>query len=270
MVRKEKEEDPMGYRYAVELYSVRGELEKDLMGTLERVRDMGYEAVEFFGEFRHPARVIKEALDKTGLICCGWHTPWTYVQDDRFDETVAYFKEIGNQNVIIPGLPRELTNSKEAWLKIAGEFNRLSEKLKRHGMRIGYHNHASEFAYMDGEQPFHILFSNTVPDVIVQVDNGHVLRGGGDVMAAITPYPGRAKSVHLKPYKLGCENLNDGYDTMIGEDDVPWTEFMTWCLKHGGTEWFIVEYESEKLYTPFEGIEKCLKVLKKMEAEGRF
>jgi sugar phosphate isomerase/epimerase len=260
----------MSYRYAVELYAVRGELEKDLVGTLAKLKDMGYEGVEFFGEFKYSAREIKEALEKTGLEICGWHTPWKYVQDDKFDETVAYFKEIGNQNVIIPGLPGELTVSKETWLGVAKEFNRLSEKLQKHGMRIGYHNHASELHDMDGEKPLHILFSHTDPSVIVQIDNGHVLCGGADLMDTITRYPGRAKTVHLKPYKKGSENPYDGYNTMIGEDDIPWAEFMTWCKEHGDTEWYIVEYESEGLYEPFAGTQKCFEILKAMEAEGQF
>ena len=32
-----------------ELYSVKNELEKDMPATLQRVKDMGYEAVEFLG-----------------------------------------------------------------------------------------------------------------------------------------------------------------------------------------------------------------------------
>jgi sugar phosphate isomerase/epimerase len=57
---------------------------------------------------------------------------------------------------------------------------------------------------------------------------------------------------------------------MIGEDDVPWHKFMTMCREIGGTEWYIVEYESIELYPEFEGVEKCLQALKKMEAEGKF
>ena len=258
----------MGYRYGVELYSVRDELAKDLLHTLKKVKEMGYEGVEFFGEFRYTAKEIKEALEETGLVCCGWHTPWNYVEDDRFDETVAYFKEIGNKYVVIPGLPAEMTNSKEAWLKTAAEFNRVAEKLKPHGMILGYHNHSSEFQSMDGELPFHILFSNTDPSVVVQMDNGNALSGGADIMDAISRYPGRARTVHLKPYKLGCEKPEDGFATMIGEDDVPWAEFMKWCSTQGATEWYIVEYESEAMYTQFEGIEKCLESLKEMESKG--
>ena len=260
----------MGYRYAVELYSVKDELEKDLMYTLTRVKNMGYEAVEFFGEFKHTAKEIKMSLEKSGLKCCGWHTPWSYVQDDKFYETVSYFKEIGNKYVIIPGLPKDLTKSKEAWLKIASEFNHLAKKLEEHGMMIGYHNHTSEFRDLEGEQPFYILFSNTDASVVVQVDNGHVLCGGGDVMEAISKYPNRAKTVHLKPYKLGHKEPKLGYMTMIGEDDVPWSEFMKWCADKGSTEWYIVEYESEELYAPFDGVERCIQELKKMESEGKF
>jgi sugar phosphate isomerase/epimerase len=68
----------------------------------------------------------------------------------------------------------------------------------------------------------------------------------------------------------GSENPHDGYLTMIGEDDVPWSQFMTMCRETGGTKWYIVEYESIELYPEFEGVEKCLQALKKMEAEGKF
>ena len=51
------------YRYGVELYSVKNELEKDMPATLQRVKDMGYEAVEFFGPFKHPAKEVKQDLE---------------------------------------------------------------------------------------------------------------------------------------------------------------------------------------------------------------
>ncbi|HHY82769.1 MAG TPA: sugar phosphate isomerase/epimerase [Clostridiales bacterium] len=260
----------MKYRYGLQLYSVRKDLEKDLQGTLSKVKEMGYEAVEFFGEFKYPAQEVKQVLDNIGLKICGWHTPWHYLQGDQLNETIAYFKDLGNKYVIIPGLPHNLTYSKEAWLSAAEEFNGLSEKLQKHGMKIGYHNHFAELYDMDGEKPFHMFFSNTDSSVIMQVDIGHVLCGGADLMDTIADYAGRAVSVHLKPYKKGCENPHEGYDTMIGDDDIPWAEFMSWCKEHGNTEWYIVEYESEALYAPLEGVQKCLEALRKMENDSCF
>ena len=35
----------------LQLYSVRTDLEKDFYGTLKRVRDLGFDGVEFYGEY---------------------------------------------------------------------------------------------------------------------------------------------------------------------------------------------------------------------------
>jgi sugar phosphate isomerase/epimerase len=254
----------MKQRFGLELYSVRGDLERDFVGTLQAVKDMGYEAVEFFGAYARPAEEVAAALTKTGLVCCGWHTPFDHVQDDRLDAAIAYNKAIGNRNIVIPGLPRENTASPEAWRKTAEFFNGLSRELTLQGMTVGYHNHSSEFVKLDGQTPYDIFFDNTDRAVVMQLDNGNALSGGADVCAYVRKYPGRARTVHLKPY-----SLRDGFDTMIGRDDIPWTEFMGLCQSVGGTQWYIVEYESEKLYEPLEGVRLCLDALRQMQREGK-
>ena len=56
---------------------------------------------------------------------------------------------------------------------------------------------------------------------------------------------------------------------MIGEDDIDWTTFFKLCSTHQSIFWHIVEYEDEKNYTQFGGVEACLNSLKKMEREGK-
>jgi sugar phosphate isomerase/epimerase len=261
------------YRYGVELYSVKDELARDLPGTLKKVKAMGYGGVEFFGGFTHSAADVKKAMDEAGVVCCGWHTPWSYVQEDMIDATVEYFKAIGNKYVIIPGMPDELTATIEASIQTAGLYNKIAAKLASHSMRLGYHNHASELHFYPGttQCPFTAFFDHTDPSIIVQMDNGHVINGRGiGILSLLRRYPNRYTTVHLKPYSLekGAVEANDGYNSMIGQDDVPWMEFMSICRTTGGTEWFIVEYESAEMYPELEGVDICLKVLKDMEASG--
>lgn len=250
---------------ALELYSVRTELANDLLGTLKAVAEMGYEGVEFAGAPKHGAEELKAALDETGLTCCGWHTPITLVADDQLEKTIALNKALGNPNIIIPGLPPEFRDSKQAWRKTATFFDELADKLAAHDMRTGYHNHWIEFTEMDGELPWDILFSNTKQDVIMQLDTGNAYCGGGDCVAILQRYPGRAKTVHLKPYKGPPEGADpkDGMGTMIGEDDTPWERIFELCESQGGTEWYIVEYESD-MYPSLEAVDRCLKALKGM------
>jgi sugar phosphate isomerase/epimerase len=250
---------------ALELYSVRQELAADALGTLKAVAAMGYEGVEFAGPPQHEADELRKMLDETNLACCGWHTPFNLVQDEALDDTIAFNKTLDNPNVIVPGIPAELRKTRDDWLKLAERFNALAEKLAPHGMRTGYHNHNIEFAELDGEQPWDTFFGNTRAEVVMQLDMGNAASGGGDCAAILERYPGRAVTVHLKPYHAGkgAESPHAGFQPIIGEDTLPWEEIFRLCETTGGTQWYIVEYESDA-YPPLESVERCLKALKAM------
>ena len=247
----------------LELFSVRHELAADMPGTLKAVAAMGYEGVEFFGNFTFTADEIKAALEAAGLVVCGWHTPWDALSCENFDATVAYFKTIGNTRAIIPGLPGEMTDSIAAWLDTAAKFNAMAPKLAKEGIQLGYHNHASEFFLMDGQRPWDAFFGAVSTDIIMQLDNGNALSGGGDSIEILNMYPGRAKTVHLKPYSKEKE-----FATMIGQDDIDWQQFFALCQSTGNTEWYIVEYECEDLYTPMEGVKLCMEAICDMKGKG--
>jgi sugar phosphate isomerase/epimerase len=249
----------------LQLYSVRHDLDRDLRGTLQAVAEMGYNGVEFAGAPKQSAKELKALLDEFGLACCGWHTPFALVQEDRLEETIAYNKVLDNPNLIVPGIPAELRETREDWVKLAAFFDRLAGKLGLHGMSTGYHNHHVEFRPLDGERPWDTFFGNTGPGVIMQLDTGNAIYGGGDPVAILKQYPGRAGTVHLKPYSraLGEQDPQQGFRPVIGEDDTPWEAIFELCEATGGTQWYIVEYESDA-YPALKAVELCLKGLKAM------
>jgi sugar phosphate isomerase/epimerase len=253
----------------LQLFSVRHDLDRDLQGTLQAVADMGYEGVEFFGFPSHPAGELRDLLDECKLACCGWHTPFELVQDDKLEETIAFNRELGNKYIIVPGIPPELCRSRTDWLKLAEFFNGLSKKLSPYGMVTGYHNHHVEFAPLDGEQPWDTFFGNTEKQIVMQLDLGNAMLGGANVVSILEKYPGRATTIHLKPYSFeaGKNNPHVGFRPPIGEDDVPWPDVFRLC-KSGGTEWYIVEYESDA-FSPLQAVEKCLEGLKEVQASAR-
>jgi len=250
---------------ALELYSVRHNLQEDLPGTLKAVAEMGYEGVEFAGPPVYKANELKPILDDLGLVCCSWHTPIDFVRNDKLAATMEFNKAMGNRSIIIPGLPKEYTESKQAWQKAAAFLNELAEKLAAEGMFTGYHNHWIEWVPVEGEIPWDIIFSNTRPEVVMQLDTGNALRGGAEAVSVLERYPGRARSVHLKPYRRVAqgEDPNTGFRPLIGEDDIPWEQVFRLCETIGGTEWYIVEYESDA-YPPLEAVKRCLQALKAM------
>ena len=254
---------------ALQLYSVRHEFAADMPGTLAAVAQMDYSGVEFAGPPQHTAAALKAELAQLGLACAGWHVPLNLVQDDALDDTIAFHHALGNDKLIIPGIPEELRQSRDDWLKLAEFTNRLAARLAAEGMRTGYHNHFHEFAPLDGETPWDTFFGNTDPSVIMQFDTGNAIFGGADAVNVIRSYPGRAVTVHLKPF---TKRLHDGadhnyphaaFDPIIGEDDTDWPALFEACESVGGTEWYIVEYESDA-YPPLEAVERCLTALRTM------
>jgi len=241
----------------LQLYSVRIECEKDLPGTIAAVAKMGYEAVEFAGYYKYSARDLRKMLDDSGLKCCGTHIGLETLLGKALPATVEFNKTIGNEFLIVPGLPEERTASRQAWLETARIFNGVAEKLKPEGMRVGYHNHTMEFKQLDGELPWDTFFMHASKDVVMQVDIGNALEGGADPVPFIKKYPGRALTVHVKEYS------KTNPKAYIGEGDVKWREIFALLEKTGGTQWYIVEYEVQGM-PALDSVKHCLENLRKM------
>jgi sugar phosphate isomerase/epimerase len=242
---------------ALQLYSIRHDCEKDLPGTLKAVAKMGYDGVEFAGYYGYSAEDLRKMLDDLGLRVAGTHIRLDTLQGEILPETVAFNRTLGNRFLIVPGLPEERRNSRAAWQGTAEIFNDIAAKLVDEGMVTGYHNHAIEFQPLDGELPWDTFFGNTRDDVVMQVDIGNALHGGGDPIPYIARYPGRAITVHLKEYSA----TND--KALVGEGDVDWGQVFELCESVGGTEWYIVEQESYA-YPPLECVDRCLQNLREM------
>jgi sugar phosphate isomerase/epimerase len=138
---------------------------------------------------------------------------------------------------------------------MAGRFTELAERLERKGVQVGYHNHAHDFATLDGETPWYVFFDETSPSVLMQVDSGNAMSGGADPAAVLRRYPHRSPTVHLKDYAHGDTNL------LIGEGDLDWRAFLSACVDSGDCRWFIVEIENP-LMDKLEVARRCLENLK--------
>jgi sugar phosphate isomerase/epimerase len=242
---------------ALQLYSIRHDCQEDLAASLEAVAKMGYDGVEFAGYYGRSAPELRAMLDDLGLQVAGTHIGLDTLLGDRLAETVEFNRVLGNKFLIVPGLPESRRNSRQAWQETAKTFNEVAAKLAQEGMYTGYHNHHIEFAPMDGELPWDTFFSNTNQQVVMQIDLGNAMHGGGDPIPFISKYPGRALTVHLKEY------AKDNDKALVGEGDVPWDKVFQLCETIGNTEWYIVEQESYA-FPPLECVDRCLQALKAM------
>ena len=238
----------------VQLYSVREQAAKDLPAVLEAVGKMGYQGVEFAGYYgwEGKPKELRRLLDANGLKCCGTHTGIETVTGDALKATAELHHILGSTFLIVPSLRAE---GAQGWLDAAKQFNEIAAKAKALGMRVGYHAHAGDFRKLGDTTSWEIFFDNTAADVIMQLDTGNCLQGGGDPVAILKKYPKRSASVHVKEFG-GPEAA------VIGQGDVRWAEVFEICESTGSTEWYVVEHEVGS--DPMGSIRGCLQGLRTM------
>ena len=239
---------------SVQVYSVRDAASQDLAGTLEKIAKMGYDGVEFAGYYGKDAKDIRKMLDDNGLKCSGTHTGIGEMRGDRFDRTAEIHQILGTKNMIVPGGIDGDLHDVEKNKRIAEEFSKLAEKAKPLGLRVGYHAHGGDAKLIDGTPAWERFFDNTSSDVVMQMDIGNYMMGGGDPYKMIEKFKGRSKTVHLKEAGQG--------NPIIGSGDVDWKRVFELCESIGGTEWYVVEDEAGP--NAFERIEKCIIALREM------
>jgi len=246
----------------LQLYSVRrecgAEKGKGLIKVIEAVAKMGYEAVEFAGYYGWKPTDLRKLLDDNGLKCCGTHTGLDLLLGDNFEKTVALHKTIGAKFIIVPGLAGKYHKDGEAWASTAKLFNQIAAKLKPLGMQTGYHNHSHEFKKFDGKTGWDIFFGGTVKDVVMQLDTGNCMGGGGDPVAIMKRFPGRAVTMHMKEHGGDAK-------TVVGEGTVKWKELIRLARTVGGTKWFIIEHE-RRGQPPVEAVKRCIDNFRKILA----
>ena len=245
----------------LQLYSVRHACKKDLPSVVEAVAEMGYQGVEFAGYYDRTAADLRKLLDQNGLKCCGTHIRLDALTGDALKGTVEFNQTLGNRFLIVSWMPPSYSDSVQSIKDTAKVYNELAEKVKEPGMRVGYHAHGGDFKKVEGEHAWNIFFESTSPEVVMQLDIGNAIEGGGDPIAILKRFPGRSATIHLKEFGGPPE-------AVVGEGDVDWPLVFKICQTTGGTEWYIVEHE-RGAGDPLDNVKRCLQNVRKMLTKQR-
>jgi sugar phosphate isomerase/epimerase len=249
----------MAIPIALQLYSVRDDCARDFFGTIAQVAAMGYVGVEFAGYHGASAKELRKVLDDHGLKVAGTHSALQTLQDDKLEETIEFHKILGCTNLVVPWLPEDTRSTPEACKATAEKLNEVSEKLKPHGMKTGFHCHEGDMHPLaGGKSAWDLLAENTSSDFIMQYDTANGMSGGADPVQPILDWPGRGITTHLKEWS------GEHGAKVIGEGQIPWQRVFEACETVGGTQWYIVEHESYEGMTPLEAVAACLKNLRAM------
>lgn len=185
---------------AYQLYCVRNEMSRDVAATLKRVKELGFDGVEFAGFYDYSAQDMKILLKDIGLKPLSSHVPLQAIQADM-GKVIAYHKELGTPYIAVPYLSEESRPGMPGFARVLNLIFRFGQKCRDAGIQLLYHNHDFEFAKVSGLYGLDFIFQTIPEDLLkTEIDTCWVKYAGVDPITYLASYKGRAPVVHIKDY----------------------------------------------------------------------
>lgn len=272
------------FKVGVQLYSVRDDMAKDIHKTLKAVKDAGYDYVELAGYYDTDPKEFKKLLDEYGLKAISTHDSYERLLNDP-EGVLGELKEFGMEYFGIPGIwgiDRDRARGTEEYAKIIGDVKKTGELLEKEEIKLLYHNHSFEFKRIDGKFILEWLLDDVGEIVSPEIDVCWVHYAGYNPQEYIMNFKGRLPVLHMKDF--ACTKLPDGpvYTDEIADDekypDKEKVGFESRPVGYGiqdvakilkaaeeiGTEYIIVEEESNSDISSLEMIKKSRDYLKRL------
>jgi len=244
---------------ALQLYTIRDFTAADLEGTLRKVKEMGFNAVELAGMYGLTAPELKALLDEIGLAAFSAHVPYADFERDM-EGTIAAYKSLGCKFVAIPYLSKSNIPGPEGenWPHVREVMKKSAALCKEANMPLMYHNHAFEFEKLEnGKYILDEIFSD-VPGIAAELDSGWVTAAGECPVAYIKKYASRCPVVHLKD-TIKVENGFEDRPVGSGSQDM---EAIIKTAIECGVSGFVVELDKAVGVTSLEAAQASLEYLK--------
>ena len=213
-------------KLAIQLYTVRDLIHsgEDLLAILPKIKEMGFDGVEFAGFYGVDAKTLKAKLVEVGLVPVGCHNGMGDYQGEKLAETAAYVKELG---LLYAGTGGAAHGTVAECEEIADIFSKAEPVL---GIPTYYHNHTEEFTPLEnGRIAMDIIADGTN----LEIDTYWSFAAGVDNYKFITENKDKIILIHMK----------DGIDRhpkalIEGDCDL---DAVVRAVKDTGLEWVILE-----------------------------
>ena len=264
-------------KLALQLYSIREEMEKDFFGTLKKVKEMGYDGCEFAGLYGNDPEKINEECKKLDLIPISAHVAYQDIIPD-IEKAVDIYAKIGCKYMVIPYLPEDLRYGSQKYPQLINDMKEIGKACKEKGIMLLYHNHDFEFKKTEnGEYVLDELYKEISSELLAtEIDTCWVNVGGENPSAYVRKYTGRAPIVHLKDFDgdknehmyelIGIESEKKEVKSTFefrplgyGKQDI---QSIVDAAKDAGAMWVVAEMDSPSMgLTPMECMKKSIEYM---------
>lgn len=245
--------------YAVQLYTVRDAVEKDLPEAIKRLAQIGFTQVEPY-DFAARVEEYARAFADNGITAATGHAPLLLTEDK--DEVFAAARRLGIGTVIDPYVPAEHWQDAESIRNIAEQLNAAAKKGAEYGIRVGYHNHQWELeSIIEGRTALEYFADLLDPELVLEVDTYWVAVGGQDPVDILTKLGKRVIAIHIKD---GPVNMDTKAQLPAGQGKIPVAEVIA-AAKN--LEVGVVEFD-DYAGDVFDGVAQSLAFLNSLETAG--
>jgi sugar phosphate isomerase/epimerase len=188
-------------------------------GTLDYIKEMGIQNIEFSNLFGKTAAEMRALLDARGLVCTSYGVYYDALTN-KTEAVIRDAKTLGAEFVRVGMIPHKGEFTVQQADAAVKDFNRVGQQLKENGIEFSYHNHGYDFTPYENGTLYDYLIQNTNPDYVsFELDILWVHQFGQDPLVYLQKYPNRFKLMHVKDLKKG---IPVGLDVKTSpENDVP-------------------------------------------------
>ena len=151
--------NPLGMPIACQTYPVRKMIARDFPGTLKKLHEAGFEAIElcspvgysdsgFGGLAKFSPAELRGMLTDMGLKCESSHFDINELRKD-LPGRIAWAKEFGLTQMMVPSLDGPKNPTMDDVKRAADEYNKMAEQTTAAGLQQGLHNEGFELAMVD-------------------------------------------------------------------------------------------------------------------------
>ena len=212
----------MDIKLGYQIYSAREEAEKDLAAVCAKLKEFGYDGVEFAGFYGYTAEQINDILKANGLAAVSSHVPYVSIVEDMAG-TIAFHKAIGCKFIAVPYLDEQTRPGAPGFAAAIRNIAKFGAMCKAEGIQLLYHNHDFEYIKLSGQYGLDFLYDAIPAELLAtELDTCWVNVAGECPAAYIRKYAGRCPVVHLKDF-IGAKKEGEALYALIkadGSDDV--------------------------------------------------
>lgn len=180
---------------ALQLHSIREELNRDFDSAMRKVAEIGYRAVEPAGFPGSTPKRAARLFRELGLEVPSAH--FALPLGDTKHQVLDAMHLLGAR-YLVSGLGPEAFVSVDQIRKTCDLFNEAAGIALDHGFRFSVHNHWWEFGTVGGVPVYRMMLEHLRSDVFFEIDTYWVLAAGLDPAAIVREFGLRAPLLHIK------------------------------------------------------------------------